>query len=102
MKLVLVLHNIRSVYNVGAILRTAECCGVEKVLYSGYTPYPGKGLPHEQEKIRAGIHKTALGAEETIENEFVADIFAELEKLKKENYCVVALEQAAGAILKLC
>lgn len=97
MKLILVLHNIRSVYNVGAILRTAECCGVERVIYSGYTPHLEKGLPHEQERLRAGLHKTALGAEELVPGEFVPDIFAKLEKLKAEGYYVIALEQAAGA-----
>jgi len=85
-------------YNVGAILRTAECCGVEKVIFSGYTPHLEKGLPHEQDRLRAAIHKTALGAEELVLSEFVVDIFSELEKLKDEGYCVVALEQAAGAI----
>ena len=98
MKLILVLHNIRSIYNVGAILRTAECCGVEKVIYSGYTPHLGKGLPHEQERLRAGLHKTALGAEELVPSEFAVDIFAELDRLRDENYCVVALEQAAGSM----
>lgn len=98
MKLVLVLHNIRSIYNVGAILRTAECCGVERVIYSGYTPYAGKGLPHEQAKLKAGIHKTALGAEDLVSNGFVGDIFAELARLKALGYGIVALEQAPTAV----
>ena len=61
----LILHNIRSILNVGAILRTAEGLGVEKVIFSGYTPTPlpvSKELPHIAENITAKIHKTALGA----------------------------------------
>ena len=62
----LILHNIRSILNVGAILRTAEGLGVEKVIFSGYTPTPlpvSKELPHIAENITAKIYKTALGAE---------------------------------------
>ncbi len=61
----LVLHNIRSVYNVGAILRTAEGLGVEQVIFSGYTPYYDNPslLPHLREKLNHQISKSALGAE---------------------------------------
>ncbi|MBQ1387681.1 TrmH family RNA methyltransferase, partial [Candidatus Saccharibacteria bacterium] len=63
MKTVLVLDNIRSCYNVGAILRTAEGFGVEKVILSGYTPrvHDVNLLPHLREKLDKEIHKTALG-----------------------------------------
>ena len=65
MEMILVLDNIRSAYNVGAILRTAEGFGVEKVILSGYTPrYDDTALlPHLREKQNRMIHKTALGAE---------------------------------------
>lgn len=65
MKINIVLHNIRSVYNVGAILRTAEGIGVERVIYSGYTPrYNDMNLlPHLREKLNRQIAKSALGAE---------------------------------------
>ena len=65
MKITLVLHNLRSVYNVGAILRTAEGLGVERVIYAGYTPRfaDARLLPHLREKLNRQISKAALGAE---------------------------------------
>lgn len=63
----LIAHNIRSAHNVGAIFRTAEGFGVNKIILSGYSPYPAhdddKRLPHESRKVSQQIHKTALGAE---------------------------------------
>ena len=64
--LMVILYNIRSTYNVGAILRSCECLGVKDVILTGYTPYLDKGLPHEQAKLKKQIHKTALGAETAI------------------------------------
>lgn len=65
MEMIVVLHNIRSVYNVGAILRTVEGFGFKDVIISGYTPniHDSNLLPHIREKLRREIHKTALGAE---------------------------------------
>lgn len=66
----LVAHNIRSTHNVGAIFRTAEGFGVEKIILSGYTPYPtytaDPRLPHIARKITNQIHKVALGAESMV------------------------------------
>jgi 23S rRNA (guanosine2251-2'-O)-methyltransferase len=63
----LILPDVRSTHNVGAILRTAEGCGVNTVHFCGYTPYPIQTndvrLPHLQQKIHSAISKTALGAE---------------------------------------
>src|SRR6476620_5732828 len=60
----LLLHNIRSTYNVGSIFRTAEGFGVERIVLTGYTPYPqhisDQRLPHLAAKITKQIHKTAL------------------------------------------
>ena len=94
MKMILVLDNIRSTYNVGAILRTAEGFGVERVILSGYTPrvHDKNLLPHLREKLDREIHKTALGAEEMVEIYSSGDIFTELEKLRKEGYEIVGLE----------
>ena len=88
------LHNIRSAYNVGAILRTAEGFGVEKVIFSGYTPrvHDANLLPHLREKLDHEIHKTALGAEDLVENYACDDIISELGKLKEEGYKIVGLE----------
>lgn len=68
MKITLVLHNIRSTYNVGAILRTAEGLGIERVVYSGYTPRfnDAELLPHLREKLNHQIVKAALGAEKLV------------------------------------
>lgn len=88
------LDNIRSCYNVGAILRTAEGFGVKKVILSGYTPrvHDVRLLPHLREKLDREIHKTALGAEEMIEIEASDDILARLDELKEQGWKVVGLE----------
>ena len=94
MEIVLVLHNIRSCYNVGAILRTAEGFGVSKVILSGYTPRPHDKnlLPHLREKLDKEIHKTALGAEDLVKTEVAEDLQALLLDLKGQNYQIVGLE----------
>lgn len=94
MKLVLVLDNIRSTYNVGAILRTAEGFGVSKVILSGYTPRinDSRLLPHLREKLNHEIHKTALGAEDLIDIYASDDIISDLKELKKQGYKIVGLE----------
>ncbi|MBR2839769.1 TrmH family RNA methyltransferase [Candidatus Saccharibacteria bacterium] len=94
MEMILVLNNIRSTYNVGAILRTAEGFGVERVVLSGYTPrvHDMNLLPHLREKLDHEIHKTALGAEEMLEIYAFDDIKAELEKLKEQRCKIVGLE----------
>jgi tRNA G18 (ribose-2'-O)-methylase SpoU len=96
-KLMLILHNIRSVYNVGAILRTAEGFGVETVIFSGYTPNFLRGLPHEVERLRQRIAKTALGSEKMIATEFANDILAKIDELKKSGWQILALEQSDDA-----
>ena len=94
MKMILVLDNIRSTYNVGSILRTAEGFGIERVILSGYTPRVNdeKLLPHLREKINKEIHKTALGAEEMLDIYSSGDIISDLTKLKNEGWQIVGLE----------
>ncbi|MBQ2695190.1 TrmH family RNA methyltransferase [Candidatus Saccharibacteria bacterium] len=94
MNLIVVLDNIRSCYNVGAILRTAEGFGVEKVILSGYTPrvHDDGLLPHLREKLDREIHKTALGAEDMLDIYSCGDIITELKRLKKEGWQIVGLE----------
>lgn len=102
-KIRLVLHNIRSVYNVGAILRTAEGLGVESVIFSGYTPrYDDPGLlPHLRAKLNHQIEKSALGAEKLVSRQIIAHSTPEeditlLTNVMKcaimEGYTVVGLE----------
>ena len=94
MEMIVVMHNIRSSYNVGAILRTAEGFGVSRVLFSGYTPrvHDAQVLPHLREKLDHEIHKTALGAEEMLDIYASDEIISELVRLRDEGWQVVGLE----------
>ena len=97
-QLYLILHDIRSAYNVGAIFRTADGAGVSKIFITGYTPIPaqqGKMYLTQAEKM---IAKTALGAENMIPWEQSESLNEVLKKLKKENISIVALEKTAQAI----
>lgn len=85
-----ILHNIRSCFNVGAIFRTADAVGIEKIFLTGYTPSPEE----KKEKIK----KTALGAEEFVLWEKWKNISSLIEKLKKEKIKIVALETKKEAI----
>ena len=92
--MVLILHDIRSAHNVGAIFRTADAVGVNKIYLTGYTPAPVDRFG----RVNKEIAKTALGAEtgspwEKIEN--VSDL---IRKLKAENYQLVALEQTENSV----
>ena len=96
-QLTVILYNIRSTYNVGAILRTCDCLGVERVIFTGYTPFFDKGLPYEQVKLRKQIHKTALGAEEILDWSR-AEINDTIRELKGQGYAIVALEQGEHSL----
>ena len=96
-QLKVILYNIRSTYNVGAILRTCDCLGVSEVIFTGYTPFLDKGLPHEQAKLRKQIHKTALGAEDIL-NWRRAEIEQTINNLKADDYTVIALEQGSNSL----
>lgn len=102
MAITLLIHNIRSTHNVGSLLRTADGFGVSKIICSGYTPYPrvsgDNRLPHIVDKLSRQIHKTALGAENTVDLEYVVDVRSWLEENKiKAKLPVYALEQATGS-----
>lgn len=94
MQLIVVLYNIRSTYNVGAILRTAEGFGVNRVILSGYTPrvHDDNLLPHLRDKLDHEIHKTALGAEDLLDIYSSGDVFLELKKLREQGWQIVGLE----------
>ncbi|MCX6713202.1 MAG: RNA methyltransferase [Candidatus Vogelbacteria bacterium] len=91
---VLILPNIRSTYNVGAIFRTADAAGINKIYLVGYTPAP----VDEFGRADSGIAKTALGAEKTINWEKVASTTALIKKLKKTGFQIIALEQAKNSV----
>ena len=94
MRLVLVLNNIRSTYNVGAILRTAEGLGVAKVVYAGYTPrYDDNSLlPHLRAKLNRQIERSAIGAEKMVAQETALDLEKWLDAQKEADWTVVGLE----------
>ena len=97
-KLYLILHNIRSAYNVGAIFRTADGVGVEHIYLTGYTPSPPDGIKAYTTKPERKIIKTALGAIDYVnwtKNENVEEI---VKKLKEKDVEMVALEQAKSSI----
>ena len=94
MEILVVLHNIRSTYNVGAILRTCDGFGVEGAILSGYTPrvHDENLLPHLREKLDKQIHKTALGAEDSVKIISCGDISSLLMEKKKEGWKILGLE----------
>jgi tRNA G18 (ribose-2'-O)-methylase SpoU len=88
-----VLHNIRSAYNVGSIFRTADACGVSHIYISGYTPAPKDKFG----RLRKEITKTALGGEFSV-SWSKENISKTITSLKKENFKIVALEQDSRAV----
>ena len=86
--LILVLDDIRSLHNIGSVFRTADAFLIEKIYLCGITAIP----PNKE------IHKTALGATETVNWEYQKDVLAVIESLKKETVSVFAIEQVENAI----
>ena len=97
-EIVVIMHNIRSTLNVGAILRTCEGFGIQKVFASGWTPCPENGLPHVREKITNELNKTALGAEKIVNFQYSSDVINLLKQLKSDGFRIAGLEQDARAI----
>ncbi len=93
-EVVVLLHNIRSTHNVGSIFRTSDALGVKKIYLSGYTPTPLDKF----NRPRKDIAKVALGAEKTIPWEYVDSPSKIINKLKKEGYEVVTLEQSKNSV----
>ena|SRR3989344_4708429 len=90
----LVLHNIRSAYNVGSIFRTADGAGVAKIYLCGYTPTPSVEVSSSKSQfpIIDKIAKTALGAEKTVSWEKHQQTGRLLSQLKKRGTRIIALE----------
>ena len=83
--LVVILDNVRSMHNVGAVFRTADAFIVEKIILCGITPQP----PHRE------IHKAALGATESVDWIYEKNISEALQNLKNENYKIIGIEQTS-------
>ena len=86
--LILVLDDIRSLHNIGSVFRTADAFLIEKIYLCGITATP----PNKE------IHKTALGATETVTWEHNENVLRVIENLKKENVITLAIEQVESAI----
>lgn len=93
-EIVLILDNIRSSHNVGSIFRTADGAGVVKIFLCGYTPCPTDKFDRPNKEIA----KTALGAEKIIPWQYAATTLEAVQKLKKDGYQIIALEQAESSI----
>ncbi|MBI2623208.1 MAG: TrmH family RNA methyltransferase [Candidatus Liptonbacteria bacterium] len=94
MHIAVILHNIRSLHNVGSIFRTADGAGVEKIYLCGITPTPLDRFGN----VRKEVAKVALGAERTVAWEKARSTVPLLKKLKREGWTVVAAEQAKGSV----
>lgn len=86
--LIMVLDNVRSLHNVGSVLRTADAFRIEAVYMCGITATPPS----------AEIHKTALGAEDSVAWQYFEDTLQAVDKLKTEGYTVLAVEQVEGSL----
>ncbi|SFM76258.1 SpoU rRNA Methylase family protein [Algoriella xinjiangensis] len=87
--IVVVLDNVRSMHNVGAVFRTSDAFLIDKIYLCGITATP----PHKE------IHKTAIGAENSVAWEYVEDSNKLVAKLKADNYQIVTIEQAENSVL---
>ncbi len=89
MEIVVVLDNVRSAHNVGAVFRSADSLGANELILCGISATP----PHKE------IHKSALGAELSVPFRYFQETSTALQTLKDEGYRVVAVEQVEGAVM---
>jgi len=89
-----IVHNIRSVYNVASIFRTADGLGVEELILSGYTPEPVDRFGRHRDRFS----KVSLGAEETVTWQSVDDIYIKIKELQDSGVAVLACEPTDEAI----
>ncbi len=87
--LIVVLDDVRSLHNVGAVFRTSDAFRVKSIYLCGITAVP----PQPE------IHKTALGAEDAVEWKYFKQTLGAVEALKAEGYIVIAVEQVEGSIM---
>jgi len=87
--LVVVLDNVRSQYNVGSVFRTSDAFRVSSIYLCGISATP----PHQE------IHKTALGAEDTVDWKYFRDTKEAIQQLKEEGYFIYSIEQVEGSVM---
>jgi tRNA G18 (ribose-2'-O)-methylase SpoU len=101
-QIAVILSDIRSTYNVGSILRSADCFGISHVFYAGITPYPlmknDNRLPHLAGKLTRAIHKTALGAENNLESSVYKSTPDAIRFARAKGYKIACLEQSDKSI----
>lgn len=101
---VMILDNVRSLHNVGSVLRTADAFRIEGVYLCGITGAPdgrpavdpASGRPNPN---IAEIHKTALGAEDSVDWHYYATTMEAVEHLRAQGYTIVAIEQCEGSVM---
>jgi tRNA G18 (ribose-2'-O)-methylase SpoU len=86
--LILILDNLRSAFNVGSIIRTAECLNIESVWFCGYTPQP------DHPKVK----NTAMGTQDKINWQYLEQTEQAIFKAKESNYQIIALETVENAV----
>jgi tRNA G18 (ribose-2'-O)-methylase SpoU len=86
---IVILDSIRSLHNVGSIFRSCDALKIKKVLLCGLTACP----PHKD------IHKTALGATETVDWEYYENVLDAVNSCKRDGYQIISAEQAEETIL---
>lgn len=87
--LIIILDNIRSLHNIGSVFRTSDAFKVENIYLCGITAIP----PHPE------MHKTALGAEFTVDWKYYKNAVDAVDELKADGYIVYAIEQVEGSIM---
>ncbi|MEK7471732.1 MAG: TrmH family RNA methyltransferase [Patescibacteria group bacterium] len=102
MEVVLIAHDIRSSHNIGSLARSADSFGVKTIYCTGITPYiraeQDERLPHIRNKIIADIHKTALGAEATVDILHKPNLKSLFSSLRKDGFDIIALEQSESSV----
>lgn len=86
--IVVVLDNVRSAHNVGSVFRTSDSFKVDKVFLCGICPVPPS----------AEIHKSGLGAEDSVGWEYCEDTMVAVERLRDEGYTIVSVEQTVNSV----
>ena len=88
--LTIILDDVRSLYNVGSVFRTSDAFRVERIILCGITATPDNSLVE--------IHKTALGAEESVEWIYSPDCVSVVKELNEKGYITVAVEQVQDSV----
>lgn len=87
--IIIILDDIRSLHNIGSVFRTSDAFLIEKIYLCGITATP----PNKE------IHKTALGATDTVAWEYQKEVLKVIEQLKADNFSVFAIEQVENSVM---